>query len=87
MEMHFLPENHRARQHKERAYGKVLAPGGMQVGLCSAFFAIYDFSHGSKMDLGERRLVLKFQNRECSEKQLLFQEINVASPSTRLLSP
>lgn len=54
LEKHLLPENQRDQQHKERAYGKVLAPGGMQIGLCSAFFMIYDSSHGNKLDLGER---------------------------------
>lgn len=50
LEMHFLPENQRDQQHKERAYGKVLSPGGMQIGFCLAFFVIYDSSHGNKLD-------------------------------------
>lgn len=54
LEMHFLPENQKDQQHKERAYGKALDPGGMQIGFYSAFFMIYDSSHGNKLDLGER---------------------------------
>lgn len=54
LEKHFLPENQRDQEHKERAYGKVLAPGGTQIALCSAFFMIYDSSHGNKLELGER---------------------------------
>lgn len=54
LKMHFLPENERDQEHKERPYGKILAPGGMEIGLCSAFFMIYDCSHGNKFDLGER---------------------------------
>lgn len=65
LEMHFLPENQRDQEHKERAYGKVLAPGDMQIGLCSAFFMIYDSSHGTKLEfrgrfcikISEQRLV------------------------------
>lgn len=63
LEMHFLPENQRDLQHKERAYGKVLALGGMQIGLCPAFFMIYDSSHGNKLDLGERRFCIKISEQ------------------------
>lgn len=54
LEIYFLPENQRDQKHKEKAYDEVLAPGGMQIGLCSAFFMIYDSSHGNKLDLGGR---------------------------------
>lgn len=88
LEMCFLPENQWDQQHKETAYGKVLAPGGMQIGLYTTFFMIYDSSHGSKLDLGERRFWTEILEQRVFWKiTIFFQEINIASPSIYLWSP
>lgn len=75
LDMHFLPENQRDQEHKERAYGKASAPGGMQIGLCSAFFMIHDSSHGNKLDSGEN-----FRTENVLKNNYFFRKLILLPP-------
>lgn len=85
--MCFFPENQWDHQHNEIEYGKVLAPGGMQIEIFTVFLMIHDSSHGTRLDLGERWFWTKILEQRLFWKTHIFQEINIVSLSMYLWSP